>query len=553
MRESSVERSQFKILYRVFWLRVVDLEALSPDSDSETLLGHLAALLAGVSLLFTAPTILIGGPMSEPDLWTFEHLLFATTLTAVGVLAVLSWDSSLPDRRDLLVLGPLPIRIHTIFAAKLSALGGVLGFSVIALSFSSGLIWPILFSASGSGVLGLARSFISYWAVTAVAAAFVFCSVFCLQAMAALLLPRQLFLRLSSLLQISAFTVLFGAYLLEPSLESISALTAPANQRYLDVLPSYWFLGLFQQLNGSMKPAFAPLASRACYALISALILAVVLLLLSWRLKLRRVVEEPDIVGAATGWRRLKSGDPIPEAIIQFSLRCLLRSRQHRLLYAFYLSVGFAIVILYTGLPRLHRDSAAVFGENQAGFIVASLMMLCIAVVGLRIVVGIPLVLRANWIFRVTRIKAAGVYLKAARKAFVVLAIGPVWSTAAALMLFTAPPWRTAVHLASLACIGATLADVAIVSLRSVPFTCSYLPGKGKLHFVFWGGLLLGMPVVNAAGSLEWHLLATLSGSIILIVSVSIVSVLVRFWANARLTEASNIVFQEKHRSIYSA
>ncbi len=138
MRESPRVPSQFQILCRVFWLRVVDLEVLSPDNDAQTLLGHLAALLAGVSVLFTAPIILIGGPMAEPDLWTFEHLFFTTTLTVVGVLSVLSWDSSLPDRRDLLVLGPLPIRTRTVFAAKLSSLAGVLSFSVVALNFSSG-------------------------------------------------------------------------------------------------------------------------------------------------------------------------------------------------------------------------------------------------------------------------------------------------------------------------------------------------------------------------------------------------------------------------------
>jgi hypothetical protein len=36
-----------------------------------------------------------------------EHFFIATTMLAVGILAVLSWDSTLPDRRDVLVLAPL--------------------------------------------------------------------------------------------------------------------------------------------------------------------------------------------------------------------------------------------------------------------------------------------------------------------------------------------------------------------------------------------------------------------------------------------------------------
>jgi hypothetical protein len=111
--------SQFRVLYRVFWLRVVDLEVLSQDSDTQRLLGHIAVMLAGISVLFTAPLILAGGGLAQPDLWAAEHLFIATTMTVVGLLATLSWESSFPDRRDLLVLGPLPVRVHTVFLAKL--------------------------------------------------------------------------------------------------------------------------------------------------------------------------------------------------------------------------------------------------------------------------------------------------------------------------------------------------------------------------------------------------------------------------------------------------
>ncbi|MGA8744099.1 MAG: hypothetical protein WB561_23100 [Terracidiphilus sp.] len=543
MRESPRAPSQFEILCRVFWLRVVDLEVLSPDNDAQTLLGHLAALLAGVSVLFTAPIILIGGPMAEPDLWTFEHLFFTTTLTVVGVLSVLSWDSSLPDRRDLLVLGPLPIRTRTVFAAKLSSLAGVLSFSVVALNFSSGLIWPMLFRASGSGFLGAARSLIAYWAVTGPAAIFIFSCVLCLQGIAALILSRQLFLRLSSLLQVLAFTTLFGVYLLEPPLESVSALSAPANQRYLHFLPSYWFLGLFQQLNGTMRPAFNPLADRAWYALACAPILAVVLLMLSWLMKLRRAVEQPDVTpDGGQSWRWPEFSGVIPEAIVQFSARSLLRSPQHRLLYAFYLSVGFATVMLYTGLPEMHGYIA----EGSAAYVGASLMLLCIAVLGLRMIISVPVILRANWIFQLTQIHTVGVYFSASRKVILVLAVVPIWIVVAAVMFCAAPSWRTATHLTALACIGAILADLAVVSLRNIPFTCSYLPGKAQLHFVFWGGMLLGLPLISEAASIEWRLLASRLGSISLVVCVSLAAILIRWGTNSRLRKADSIIFREE-------
>ena len=57
--------------------------------------------------------------------------------------------------------------------------------------------------------------------------------------------------------------LLLIVYFLEPSLESPAAMAAAQNQRLLAWLPSYWFLALFNQLNGSMDPVLVPLAKRA--------------------------------------------------------------------------------------------------------------------------------------------------------------------------------------------------------------------------------------------------------------------------------------------------
>src|SRR3954471_24146786 len=85
------------------------------------------------------------------------------------------------------------------------------------------------------------------------------------------LLPRQAYLRLSSALQVAACCLFVGLYFLEPPLESHQALAAPENNALLRWLPAYWFLGLFQQLNGSMSVEFAPLAHRAWLGLVIAM------------------------------------------------------------------------------------------------------------------------------------------------------------------------------------------------------------------------------------------------------------------------------------------
>ncbi|HXP09304.1 MAG TPA: hypothetical protein VN828_12445 [Acidobacteriaceae bacterium] len=538
------EPSPFRVLYRVFWLRVVDLEVLSPESDTQRLLGHIAAMLAGISVLFTAPLVLLGGGLAQPDLWTVEHLFLATTMTIVGLLAVLSWESSFPDRRDLLVLGPLPVRVRTVFLAKLSALAGVLSFAIASLNCFIGLVWPLFFSDPGTGVIGGLRAIGAYWATITAASIFIFCCVLCLQGAAALLLPWQLFLRLSSLLQVCAFTLLLGGYLLEPSLESIPALSAAANQGLLKHLPSYWFLGLFQQLNGSMQPVFVPLAARAWKGLIIAATLAFTLLLSAWFWRLQRAVEQPDILPGRSSVSRLpRFSNLVETAVVQFAVRSLLRSRQHRLLYAFYLCLGLAVSVFFTGIAQIRT---APHSQLPGAYLAGSLMILCFGLLGLRLVVTIPVALRANWIFQLTQIHAPVVYLKAVRRALFGLSVVPAWLLISAVLLSEFPKWTTLVHLLALWIVGSMLIDIALVSLPKLPFACSYLPGKAKLHLLFWGGVIAGIPTANQAGFLEsWFLNSGLRSSILVAVLASS-AIAVRQWTTRRGQRTERMIFQEE-------
>ena len=83
--------------------------------------------------------------------WSVEHFLIATTMLVVGVFSVLSWDSMFPGHRDVLVLGPLPIRAHTILLAKLAAVVTALSLAVVTLHAVSGIVWPLALNATARG------------------------------------------------------------------------------------------------------------------------------------------------------------------------------------------------------------------------------------------------------------------------------------------------------------------------------------------------------------------------------------------------------------------
>ncbi|MGB7665726.1 MAG: hypothetical protein WBL66_00550, partial [Candidatus Acidiferrales bacterium] len=262
-------KSQFRVLYRQFLFRMVDLEVLSASAlgDANKLLGQFAALLIVISMSLGLGALLTDKNLPPAALLKvallMEDILISTTMLVVGIFAVLSWDSIFPDRRDVLVLVPLPVRARTMFLAKVSATATALALVVVLLHCAAGLTWPFVFSVRGSGLIGDARSFAAYWLTMLAAGAFIYCGLLALQGFAAQILPRRLFLRASGFLQMAAFCLFVSAYFLEPPVDGLQMLAAPENHRLLLCVPTYWFLGLFRQLNGSMHPALAPLARRA--------------------------------------------------------------------------------------------------------------------------------------------------------------------------------------------------------------------------------------------------------------------------------------------------
>ena len=661
---------KFRVLYREFLFRMVDLEALSADAlgDANRLLGRFAALLVTLSVVLAVHALEMAGSNTPAalrffDALRFEHFLIATTMLVVGLFAVLSWDSTFPDRRDVLVLAPLPVRARTLFLAKASAVATALALAIVLLHGAAGLVWPLalgvpapvrfpaltrlpavppgdpdslepllnrdlspalahdlgvsigvarhgrrrifsygtahpnalagargicstagdtltlleaqlrpgsppvrlspkatgltwmynantgtywrnadisgctsysFFNPGGGyaavvlvnhdssfvsfaefvaqyirqrlagepaislaavtvppsdGVWGTIRIFLAYWTVMLGAGAFVLCCVLGLQGLAAQTLPRRLFLRLSSFLQLACFGIIVCGYFLQPLIPTLPALVSASGHEPLAWSPSYWFLGLFQQLSGS--PALAPLAHRAWISLAATIGGAAVAYALCYSRTLRKIVEEPDIVSGARGGVWLpRFGGAIDTAIVQFSVRTLLRSRLHRLILTFYWGMGFAYTVFLLRLAPARLTGAPAgngWGQINPLLLVASVVMMAFSALGTRVVFAIPLDLRANWIFRLTGVRRAPECLSAGRRAQLLLAAAPVWALSAACC-FWSLPWRAAPgHLALLALFALVSAELCLYRFDKIPFTCSYLPGKSQLHLAVLG------------------------------------------------------------------
>jgi len=146
-------KRQFRVLYRDFLLRIIDLEVLSihAGGDASVMFGQFVSLLIFLSLLFSVPAVYFDGKLRVTGqeflvgIWTLQHFLIATTMLLVGLFAVLTWNSVFPDKRDLMILAPLPVRTRTLFLAKIAAIGTALALLLITLHLIAGVVWPFAF------------------------------------------------------------------------------------------------------------------------------------------------------------------------------------------------------------------------------------------------------------------------------------------------------------------------------------------------------------------------------------------------------------------------
>ena len=392
----------------------------------------------------------------------------------------------------------------------------------------------VIVSGKG-GAVAAARSFAAYWLTLFAGSVFLFGLVLSIQGLAQLL-PRQLCLQTSSFLQMAFFIILLTVYFLQPGFSDMETLAE--NQATLGWLPSYWFFGLFQQLNGPLNPSLAFLPHRAWIGLGTVIGGAAGAYLLCYLRTLRKIAEQPDILPGSRGAHWLpRFGGAFETAIGQFSVRSLLRSRQHRVLWSFYFGVALGLALFFSKAPvvREQRRDDLWFQVN-ASLLMASVLLICASAVGTRMVFAMPLVPRANWLYRLMPLPPMPQCLPAVRRSLYALALAPMW-LGLAVFHFWVWPWRiAAAHLAILGLVGLIVAEIWLAGFRKIPFTCSYQPGKSRMNMAFLiGGIFLFLLSRGAA----WER-AALSDPVAYSITVGVLAVVVTVLRLRTNSQASN-------------
>lgn len=485
-------RSRFLTLTRHFFARFFDNGALSRQGEMQTNIIQLLGLPAvpGFFLCFFMMKHYPPTARHPFDSWqaTSDRYLFISySMLVMGFVTVFEWDSLFPDRRDYLILSALPIRVLTLFCAKVAALCVFLGL----FAFDVNCFWTVMLPMVSMGTAGSDADFHRMMFAHAASAiggglfvAFFFAG---LQGVLINVLPGNAFRWVSPLVQMVSMGLLVLVLVLYPLISALVRRLVEQNSPYLFYFPCFWFLGLYESLRpGVVHPEFHPLAAFALRSLAVVSAGCLIAYIAGYRRHARKALESIELDPSGPGRLRTKLTEllhrmllrhPLQRATFHFIGQTLARSTKHRLFLAAYggFAIAFAIVILFPvvdvgGAPRIQLSSS--------GLLTAPLIVSCCLLTALRAAFSFPAELPPNWAFQVTDGNASGEHLKASRRWVLLFAIVPLFAILAPLE-FVFWRWNVALfHLSFGVITSLLLVELLFFHFRKIPFACSFLPGK---------------------------------------------------------------------------
>jgi hypothetical protein len=490
---------KFRLLCRAFFAQFFTSETVSSDDELRRQIVWILAflLLPGILLLIHAFFDYQGIVLRAIRYQQFDHLddtlewiafLFVTySMVTVGLVAVCEWDALVFDRRDAMVLSPLPLRGATIVTAKVAALGAFL----LAASTTVNLLNAIVFAFATGDRLGfdaLVRHFVAILTSTFAAATFVFAALVTLRGVIGLAAGPRVAAALGSLLQFAFVLALLGIVILCPAVWRVPHREL-VNPTATGWLPSSWFLGLFEQLRGSTRAYFEPLATRAWIATAAVAAGAVATSIVGFRRQMERALA-PDATARLGGTARvaralagiLAGGHGVAPATSDFILLTLGRNRTQQTLVAVNAAVGVALVC--AGLAQA-RSLASLTHPTTTVLWIPLVVAYWLAV-GFRAACFVPSELQSAWTFAANAPGASPGYRAAVRAAMLAFVLPPTLVVAAAVTFPLLGPAVAVRHLVFVGLMTIAIVEAAALTIDFVPFTRAYEPGHARLKTRWW-------------------------------------------------------------------
>lgn len=324
------------------------------------------------------------------------------SMVASGVLTTIAWGSLLPDKRDTLILGSLPVRPAVVVAAKLIALAAYVGLVAVFMHAVAAVSWGLILDDGTSATFGL-RGMATHLVAASAASMTVCLAVAAAQGLTLSLVGARLFARVSTLLQV----VLVGLSAL--CLASLPVMTSsavdtlaggPKSQPWILLMPPLWFLGMYEQLLGTNDSLLLALARQAWMTLGLCAAAAALTYPIAYRRLMATVVETGSgprrRLSHAFRWLLVRAAGrhAAARAAADFFIATLARVERQR----FVLAIALGLAVAW-GLPGWKAYVPSV--EPTTSLLALPLAAMMFLLVGLRVASSLPSDVQAAWVFDV--------------------------------------------------------------------------------------------------------------------------------------------------------
>lgn len=426
-------------------------------------------------------------PSRVPAALIDDRVLFLTlSCSAIGLVAVVLWETMFPSRRDAFVLGTLPVSREAQTVGRLLGLGAL--FVAFALTLNA--IPAALFAfIAAPGLTDTPRWTLAHAVACTCADAFVFFTITMVQGLTLLGAGARVAARVAVLLQAFSVVLVLLTLLMLGGMQQLvrqAFLEPQAHAVVLAWFPPAWFAALFAWIADGGGPG-AGVAARGVVAALAPVVATVAIYVLGYArlsaraLETRKRTTRSLIARTAAAIVRIALIRRSEEqALCSFFVRVLTRSERHRMLVS--AAIGVAIAIALAGIaPDFLRGGRAGFAQPSEVLFAAALVLGAALAVSVRLVMTIPVDLPARWALMATPLSRRRIDA-ATHKGMLLVVLPPVAVAAAAT---TWPLWGSAIGLAHAAfCSTLTwvLCEVLLVGFHGVPFARQYVPGKARIH-----------------------------------------------------------------------
>ena len=405
--------------------------------------------------------------MAEDMVDWIVAVLVGYAMAAAGLVAVFVWDSLTFDRRDVMVLGPLPMRRGALILAKLLALVLFLLGAALGLNLFNASIFAIVVSTRPLAFIG---TFVSLLVVTTAAATFVFAIIVTIRCALALVGGARFASGVGSVLQfvfVAALLVFLASVVAPPA--------HPGLLRIPDTLspPMTWFVAAFEVLRQSERGSWDGFVALSRYVVVVPIVVTAALVTSVAAHRRQMQLALADV--SSSDFRRarftraiahvLLPGDRLARAVADFMLMTLARSPAQRAPIAINAAIGLGLIVV--GLSRAREDAELVL-------LAIPLMAVFWTSTGMRASFFVPSELPAAWTWFVNAPDRLRSY-RAAMRASIVAVVAPV-TVAIAVGV---GGWR---HGVVTLVVGIAFAAFLAMTINFIPFTRPYRSGHARLR-----------------------------------------------------------------------